>query len=53
MYQEIKSDSLAPIVQAIESAIQNGEPVSVTLSKRGDDYEATLVQVVEPEPANA
>jgi hypothetical protein len=49
MYQEIKSDSLRPILQAIENALADPETLSVTLNKRADHYEATLVQV-SPEP---
>ena len=47
MYQEIKSESLLPIWQAIEAALAAPESLSITLKKRGDDYEATLFQIVE------
>lgn len=49
MYQEIKSDSIALILQAIEVAFATTESFSVTLKKRGHDYEATLFEVSEPE----
>lgn len=47
MYQEIRADSLDPIVRAIESALSTDSPVSITLKKRGADYEATLIQVAK------
>jgi hypothetical protein len=54
VYQEIKSDSLGPIFQAIEAALAAPESLSVTLNKRGADYEATLVQVgAEPSPPSS
>jgi hypothetical protein len=49
MYREIKSDTLVPIFQAIEAALSAPESLSVTLKKRGDNYEATLLQT-GPEP---
>jgi hypothetical protein len=49
MYQEIKADSLAPIMQAIKAAMAAPESLSVTLKKRGNDFEATLIQIVERE----
>lgn len=48
MYQEIKSDNLDSIMQAIVAALDSDETLMVTLNKRGTDYEATLVQAVEP-----
>jgi len=46
MYQEIKTDSLASLWQALEAAIPVApEQLSVTLKKRGNDFEATLFQV--------
>jgi hypothetical protein len=51
MYQEIKTDSLAVIFKAIDAALSEEPlsiPLSVSLNKRDDGYEATLVRALEP-----
>jgi len=50
MYQEIKGDTLDPIFEAIKDALTAKEPLSVTLNKHGNGYEAVLVQVADEPP---
>ena len=50
MYQEIKSDSLGPIFQAIEAAIVASAPLAVMLKKRDNGYEVSLFQIAESSP---
>jgi hypothetical protein len=51
MYQRIKTDDLSVIVQAVETALHDPEPLNVSMSKTDEFYQATLTQGSEPATA--